>query len=170
MMVPMLLFWQPADVGQDVLYKLPLPSLRDYRPFPNAVPWLDGENLVHDLISVGLAAVVFNTLVSSAMDELSIPTRVEQPGINTAAFAGGEKKLVSDGWHGVVRHPLYTLLLTAVLLTPRMTRTRLYTVAAFVLYLIPGVWMEERRLDEEFGGAYAEYRKKVPYQFVPYIW
>lgn len=170
MMVPLLLFWQPADISQDIVYKLPLPSLREFRPFPVAVPWLDGENLAHDLISIGLAGFIFNTLVASAMDELSIPTRVDQPGFNTAGFRHDEKTLVSDGWHGVVRHPLYSLLLCAVFLTPRMTRMRLYTVAAFVLYLIPGVWLEEHRLDKEFGGAYAEYRKKVPYQFVPYIW
>lgn len=168
----MLALWQPTHNGltEYVFWKIPLPRLQAWVPFPKTLPWLDGELLVHDLISVGLAAYIFKTLVSDAMDELCIETRVDQPVSGTPAAKVGPKTLVTTGWHGMVRHPLYTLLLAATLATPRMTATRLTTVIAFVLYLIPGVWMEERRLESEFGEAYQDYRKEVPYQFIPYVY
>jgi protein-S-isoprenylcysteine O-methyltransferase Ste14 len=35
----------------------------------------------------------------------------------------------------------------------------------FLLYLLVGTWLEERKLLAEFGAAYARYRREVPALF-----
>jgi protein-S-isoprenylcysteine O-methyltransferase Ste14 len=81
-----------------------------------------------------------------------------------------DHKVVDSGPYALVRHPIYTGLLLALLATAAAKGTML-GVAGFLILLI-GIWvkarLEERWLTEELGAdAYGNYRRRVP-MLVPF--
>lgn len=71
-----------------------------------------------------------------------------------------------------VRHPLYAstmLLFVTYFAALQAPISALYMAAVCVLYYHQKAELEEAVLLGEFGEAYAEYMKKVPYKFIPYI-
>lgn len=71
-------------------------------------------------------------------------------------------RLVTHGLYRWVRHPLYTAGLLFIWLTPVMTRNTLVVIIAASVYIIVGAFYEERKLEREFGSAYAEYKASTP--------
>lgn len=81
-----------------------------------------------------------------------------------------DHRVVDSGPYALVRHPIYTGMLLALLATAAAKGT-LLGVVGFALLLL-GVWtkarLEERWLSTELGaGAYADYRRRVP-MLVPF--
>jgi protein-S-isoprenylcysteine O-methyltransferase Ste14 len=74
----------------------------------------------------------------------------------------GKESMVTDGLYRWVRHPLYTAGLAFMWLSPVMTANLLALYLGFTVYLVVGVYFEERKLLREFGTAYAEYRRRTP--------
>lgn len=79
--------------------------------------------------------------------------------------------LRTRGLNRVVRHPLHLgFLLLALgywLLAPTVVRS--VFVSCNIAYLFIGNQLEERRLAEQFGAAYARYQARVP-QLLPLPW
>jgi protein-S-isoprenylcysteine O-methyltransferase Ste14 len=73
-----------------------------------------------------------------------------------------EPTLVVTGLYRWVRHPLYTLGLIFLWLTPVMTTSLLVFNLGMSVYIYVGSYFEERRLRDEFGQAYADYQRRVP--------
>ena len=67
-------------------------------------------------------------------------------------------ELTTSGVYRYVRHPLYS----AGLLTPLMTTSILALNFALTAYIYVGSIFEERRLEQELGLAYDDYRRRVP--------
>ncbi len=63
--------------------------------------------------------------------------------------------------HRYVRHPWYALSLV-ILWTQDMNAARLVSALWITIYFIIGSRLEERKLLARFGGAYREYRTRVP--------
>jgi methanethiol S-methyltransferase len=91
--------------------------------------------------------------------------------IDTLSFVGlrqlleGEERpsrLVTSGLYRWVRHPLYTAGLLFIWLTPVVSRNTLVVMIAATVYIILGALFEERKLEREFGQAYAEYKAATP--------
>lgn len=80
-----------------------------------------------------------------------------------------EGKLVVSGLYKYIRHPLYTFGLLFIWLTPLMTRNMLTVYIGATIYIIIGVYFEERKLLREFGDAYASYKVKTP-MLLPKLW
>jgi len=70
--------------------------------------------------------------------------------------------LTRDGVLGIIRHPYYFAGLLVVALYADFSTTTLAWRAVFVLYLLLGAWLEERKLLSVFGDTYREYRREVP--------
>ena len=64
-----------------------------------------------------------------------------------------------------MRHPLYLFGLMFLWFSPAMTVNQLVVTIVFTAYLFIGPLLEERRLEQEFGSAYREYRAKTPMMF-----
>lgn len=81
------------------------------------------------------------------------------------------QKVVDSGLYGVVRHPMYTATIFLFLSIPLI----LGSVISFFVFLfypiliICRIKSEERLLEKELVG-YTEYKKKVKYRLIPFIW
>ena len=79
-------------------------------------------------------------------------------------FEGKERssQLVTHGLYRWVRHPLYTAGLLFIWLTPVMSINSLIVILSATVYIIVGASFEERKMEREFGAAYAEYKAATP--------
>ena len=81
------------------------------------------------------------------------------------------QKVIDTGLYGIVRHPMYSVTLLLFLSMPLV----LGSVFAFVIFcaypfiIAKRIKSEEQFLEKELGG-YSEYKAKVKYRLVPYIW
>ena len=81
------------------------------------------------------------------------------------------QKVIDTGLYGVVRHPMYSATLLLFLSMPLV----LGSVISFVIFLaypliiIKRLKAEEEFLEKELEG-YSEYKKKVKYRLIPFIW
>lgn len=81
------------------------------------------------------------------------------------------QKVIDTGSYGVVRHPMYAATILLFLTMPLI----LGSIVSFVIFLIYPIIInkriknEEKVLEKELLG-YAEYKKKVKYKVIPFIW
>jgi protein-S-isoprenylcysteine O-methyltransferase Ste14 len=71
-------------------------------------------------------------------------------------------KLIVSGLYRLVRHPLYTFSLLILWLAPTMSVNSFIVYTALTIYILVGIYFEERKLLREFGQQYAEYRSTTP--------
>ena len=68
-----------------------------------------------------------------------------------------------------VRHPMMSGMLLLLWATPRMSLGHLVLACGFTVYILIGVYFEERGLLRELGPDYARYRRTTP-MLVPHPW
>ena len=79
--------------------------------------------------------------------------------------------VVSTGLYGIIRHPMYTASILMFLAIP-LVMGSWYALIPFALYpalMVVRVLDEEKLLTAELAG-YAEYKTKVRYRLIPFIW
>jgi protein-S-isoprenylcysteine O-methyltransferase Ste14 len=77
-------------------------------------------------------------------------------------------QLNTEGLYRFIRHPLYTFSLLFIWLAPTMTRNFAFLYSALTVYILVGAVVEERKLLQEFGPAYREYKSKTSF-LIPFI-
>ena len=81
------------------------------------------------------------------------------------------QKVIDTGLYGVIRHPMYMATIVLFLMIPLI----LGSWVAFVIFLAYPIIIavrinnEEQILTEQLDG-YAEYKQKVKYKIIPFIW
>ena len=81
------------------------------------------------------------------------------------------QKVVDTGLYGIVRHPMYSVTLFLFLSMPLV----LGSVYSFVIFLVYPILIakrikgEEELLERELEG-YKEYKRRVKYRLIPFIW
>lgn len=81
------------------------------------------------------------------------------------------QKVVDTGLYGIVRHPMYAVTLLLFLSMPIVLGS-LYALIIFLAYpfiIAKRIKGEEALLDKELDG-YIEYKKKVKYRLIPWVW
>ena len=81
------------------------------------------------------------------------------------------QSVVSTGLYGIVRHPMYSATILMFMMIP-LRLGSLWGLLAFLHYPIlmcVRAVNEEKLLAEELEG-YVEYKKKVKYRLIPFIW
>jgi methanethiol S-methyltransferase len=71
--------------------------------------------------------------------------------------------LVTDGFYGVVRHPLYLLSILFLVFNPVMTVQWALLTICSTIYFIVGARIEEKRFIKDFGDEYRKYKQTVPF-------
>jgi methanethiol S-methyltransferase len=71
-------------------------------------------------------------------------------------------KLITSGLYRYIRHPLYTFSLLILWLAPNMSMNSFIVYVALTIYVLIGIFFEERKLLREFGDEYAKYRSITP--------
>lgn len=117
-----------------------------------------GASLLADAVVLLGFVVVFRVFRENSHASSIIEVREGQPVIDTGPYS-------------VVRHPMYSGCLLIALATP-------VALGSYwgVLFALPSIAVlavrlvdEERYLVEHLPG-YAEYRRRVPYRLLPYVW
>ena len=81
------------------------------------------------------------------------------------------QKVIDTGLYGIIRHPMYSATILLFLSMPLV----LGSLFSFVIFLVYPVIIakriknEEKVLEKDLKG-YTEYKKKVKYKIIPFIW
>lgn len=81
------------------------------------------------------------------------------------------QKVIDSGLYAIVRHPMYTVTIFLFLSIPLVLGSW-FSLAVFAFYpvaIIVRIINEEKVLTENLAG-YAEYKKKVKFRLIPFIW
>ena len=81
------------------------------------------------------------------------------------------QKVIDTGLYGIVRHPMYSVTLLLFLSMPIVLGS-LWSLLIFLVYpfiIAARLKDEEKFLEEELEG-YREYKQKVKYRLIPFIW
>ncbi len=81
------------------------------------------------------------------------------------------QKVIDTGLYGIVRHPMYSVTLLLFLSMPLVLGS-IYSFFIFLVYPIiiaKRIKGEEDFLEKELDG-YREYKQKVKYRLIPFIW
>ena len=82
-----------------------------------------------------------------------------------------DQKVIDTGLYGIVRHPMYSITIFLFLTIPLI----LGSIPSFIIFLlypfiiIKRINNEEKVLEKELKG-YKEYKNKVKYRLIPFIW
>lgn len=81
------------------------------------------------------------------------------------------QKVIDTGLYGIVRHPMYSVTLLLFLSMPIVLGS-VYSFLIFMVYpfiIAKRIKGEEELLEKELSG-YHEYKQKVKYRLIPFIW
>lgn len=81
------------------------------------------------------------------------------------------QKVIDTGLYGIVRHPMYSATLLLFLSMPLVLGS-VYSFLVFLVYpfiIAKRIKGEEEFLEKELSG-YREYKQKVKYRLIPFIW
>lgn len=81
------------------------------------------------------------------------------------------QKVIDTGLYGIVRHPMYTVTIILFLSMPLVLGSML-SFAIFLIYpaiIARRIRNEEAVLEKDLHG-YIEYKKKVKYKIIPFLW
>ena len=81
------------------------------------------------------------------------------------------QKVIDTGLYGIVRHPMYSATLLLFLSMPLVLGSvySFFIFLAYPLIIAKRIKGEEEFLEKELQG-YAEYKQKVKYRLIPFIW
>ena len=81
------------------------------------------------------------------------------------------QKVISSGLYGIVRHPMYTATIGMFLAMPILMGSwwAFLAMIPYIPIIVCRIKDEENLLTEELDG-YSEYKQKVKWRLIPYIW
>lgn len=82
-----------------------------------------------------------------------------------------EQKVVDTGLYGIIRHPMYSVTTLLFLSIPLVLGSwiGLIIFLAYPMILVKRIKNEEKVLEEGLQG-YKEYKEKVRYRMIPFVW
>ena len=81
------------------------------------------------------------------------------------------QKVVSTGMYGIVRHPMYAVIIWLYLSMPLILGSYLGLIPLlFIPYILVKRLLNEEKLLRDGLDGYDEYMKKVRYRLIPFIW
>ena len=81
------------------------------------------------------------------------------------------QRIVDTGLYGIVRHPMYAATMILFLTMPLVLGS-IYSLVIFLAYpfiIAKRIEGEEELLERELQG-YTEYKERVKYRMIPFVW
>lgn len=113
-----------------------------------------------------VAAVVFLTAYALYAEVLR-----ENTYLSRTIEVQENQKVIDTGLYGIVRHPMYSVTLLLFLSMPLVLGS-VYSFVIFLAYpliIAKRIIGEEAFLEKELEG-YSEYKQKVKYRLIPFVW
>lgn len=127
----------------------------------------DGYGLILQGLLLGTAALLFFLGASRYDGAQLLGLKQIREGISNQAITDSGD-LDTSGVLSIMRHPWY--LATMLLIWARqLDLSAILTNGLLTIYLIAGIYLEEKKLVREFGDKYRAYQKRVPV-LIPYKW
>ena len=123
--------------------------------------WLEVPNIV--VIISSIIFIISYILYAEVLRENAYLSRTIEVEEN--------QKVIDTGLYGIVRHPMYGATMLLFLSMPLV----LGSIISFIIFLVYPIIIakriknEEEVLEKELKG-YLEYKKKVKYKMIPFIW
>ena len=116
-------------------------------------------------VSIGAAAVFLTSYI------LYAEVLRENTYLSRTIKVSENQKVIDTGLYGIVRHPMYSVTLLLFLSMPLVLGS-VYSFLIFLAYpfiIAKRIRHEEKFLEKELDG-YTEYKQKVKYRLIPFIW
>ena len=132
---------------------------------------LAGLNYRYSWIMVPNSVVIISSVIFIVAYILYAEVLRENTYLSRIIEVQENQKVVDTGLYGIVRHPMYAVTILLFLSMPLV----LGSLISFVIFLVypfiiaKRIKNEEEVLEKELEG-YAEYKKKVKYKMIPFIW
>ena len=123
--------------------------------------WIEMPNIV--VIGASILFVIAYILYAEVLKENTYLSRTIEVQEN--------QKVVDKGLYGIVRHPMYAVTILLFLTIPFI----LGSIISFIIFLVYPIIIakriknEEMVLEKELNG-YTEYKRKVKYKIIPFVW
>lgn len=132
---------------------------------------LAGLDFRYGWIKVPFAVNVIGTVIFVIAYALYAEVLRENAYLSRTIEVQEGQKVVDTGLYGIVRHPMYAVTLALFLSMPLILGS-LVSFLVFLAYpflIAARIKNEEKVLTEGLEG-YAEYKTKVKYRLIPFIW
>ena len=123
--------------------------------------WIEMPNIV--VIISSILFIIAYILYAEVLRENTYLSRIIEVQEN--------QKVIDTGLYGIVRHPMYAVTILLFLTMPLV----LGSIISFITFLIYPIIIakriknEEKVLEQDLKG-YMEYKKKVKYKVIPFVW
>jgi protein-S-isoprenylcysteine O-methyltransferase Ste14 len=143
--IPLLYLWFQGRASSQLLYRISFPLTL----------------ISIGIVVLGLVLVTYSLVLTDIFSFLGLK--------HVLGFKDKEEGLVTSGAYGLTRHPLYLGGMLILWSNPVMRLVDFVVAFLFSLYFGVGGFLEERKLEAEFGSAYSEYKERVS-MFIPIKW
>jgi protein-S-isoprenylcysteine O-methyltransferase Ste14 len=131
-----------------------------WQPMPQVIWAIDGVWAV-------LTQVLFVLGVATLLTSTFLIDHFELFGLKQVWYASRDRKIpeprfVQPLLYRIVRHPMQLGMITLLFATPLMTVGHLVFATSMTIYVLIGLYFEERALLRQFGDQYARYQEQVP--------
>lgn len=132
---------------------------------------LAGLNYRFDWLELPNIVVIFSSLLFVISYILYAEVLRENTYLSRTIEVQENQKVIDTGLYGIVRHPMYAVTVILFLTIPLV----LGSVISFAIFLVYPIIIakriknEEDVLEKELNG-YTEYKKRVTYRLIPFIW
>ncbi len=121
--------------------------------------------------NVPIAVTVISSVLFLLSYALYAEVMRENAYLSRTVKVESNQKVIDTGLYGIVRHPMYMATVLMFLSIPLILGS-LYSLIIFLFYpilMVIRIGDEEKLLTEELAG-YKEYKNKVKYKMIPFIW
>ncbi len=130
-----------------------------------------GLNYKYNFIILPNIVVIISSIVFIIFYILYAEVLRENTYLSRTIEVVDNQKVIDTGMYGIVRHPMYIVTIILFFMIPLVLNS-LISFFIFLIYpiiIVIRINNEEKVLEKELKG-YTEYKKKVKYRLIPFIW